>query len=50
MSEESCATRVQRLPSGSRRKRLVRSASTRRLAEATISSRRGWSCRTPVIA
>ncbi len=50
MSVESCATRVQRLPSGSRRKRLVRSASTSRVAEATMSSRSGWSCRTPVIA
>ena len=47
MSVESCATRVQRLPSGSRRKRLVRSASTSRVAEATISSRSGCSCRTP---
>ena len=50
MSVESCATRVQRLPSGSRRKRLVRSASTSRVAEATMSSRSGCSCRTPVIA
>ena len=50
MSVESCATRVQRLPSGSSRKRLVRSASTSRVAEATMSSRSGCSCRTPVIA